>query len=77
VVHHIVDPRTGRSTCTGIAGVTVVDGEAWRAEVVAKAVMVLGATVGIALVEGIGAAAFVVGLDGAVTRTTAVETFAA
>lgn len=35
--HHLVDPGRGRPAATGVAAVTVVAGEAWRAEVLAKA----------------------------------------
>lgn len=40
--HHLVDPRTGRSA-TGLAdAITVVAGEAWRAEVLATAGLLAG-----------------------------------
>ena len=41
-LHHLIDPRTGRPASSGLASVTIVAGEAWRAEVVAKAVFVGG-----------------------------------
>jgi FAD:protein FMN transferase len=40
--HHVVDPRTGLPVRTGLASVTVVAGEAWWAEVVAKACFLAG-----------------------------------
>lgn len=35
--HHLLDPETGVSAETGLAGVTVVAGRGWHAEVLAKA----------------------------------------
>ena len=40
VVHHVVDPRTGRPTDGPAVAVSVVAGEAWWAEAVATAVLV-------------------------------------
>jgi len=40
--HHIVDPRTGRSTVGPIASITVVGGSAQQAEVLTKAAIVAG-----------------------------------
>ncbi len=40
--HHLIDPATGRSAEGGLAAVTVLAGEAWRAEVLAKAAFVAG-----------------------------------
>lgn len=40
--HHVIDPATGMSASSGLAAVTVVTGEAWRAEVLAKAAFVAG-----------------------------------
>ena len=41
-LHHLIDPRTGEPAESGLASVTVVAGEAWRAEVLAKAAFVAG-----------------------------------
>jgi thiamine biosynthesis lipoprotein len=40
--HHIVDPSTGTSAATGVASVTIVAGEAWWAEALAKAAFLAG-----------------------------------
>jgi thiamine biosynthesis lipoprotein len=40
--HHLLDPRTGTSAATGLAGVTVVAGRGWQAEVLAKAAFLAG-----------------------------------
>lgn len=40
--HHLIDPATGRPASTGVAAVTVLTGDAWRAEVLAKAALMAG-----------------------------------
>lgn len=40
--HHLIDPASGAAAWTGLAAVTVVAGEAWWAEVVAKAAYLAG-----------------------------------
>jgi thiamine biosynthesis lipoprotein len=40
--HHVIDPTTGKPADTGVAAVTVVTGDAWRAEVLAKAALLAG-----------------------------------
>lgn len=54
VLHHIIDPLTGSSTDTGIAAVVARGPEAWWAEGIAKAVMVLGEVGAAALLAGTG-----------------------
>src|SRR5205085_3364897 len=41
--HHLIDPRTGRPADTDLNLATVVAGQAWVAEVLAKAVLLRGA----------------------------------
>ena len=53
-LHHLIDPRTGEPAESGLASVTVVAGEAWRAEVLAKAAFVAGVDDGRALIEACG-----------------------
>lgn len=67
--HHLVDPATGRSADSGLAGVTIVAGRAWWAEVLAKAVFVAGPVDGARLVAEHGAAGFLVTDDGSVIRS--------
>jgi len=55
--HHLIDPRTGGSSATGVDLVTVVAGEAWICEVLAKATLLAGTTRPFQLVERSGAAA--------------------
>jgi FAD:protein FMN transferase len=42
VLHHVLDPATSRPADSGLASVTVVAGEGWWAEVMAKAAFVAG-----------------------------------
>lgn len=44
--HHLIDPTTGRPADRGVAAVVVVAAEAWWAESLAKAALVLGAEAG-------------------------------
>jgi thiamine biosynthesis lipoprotein len=53
-LHHLIDPRTGEPAQSGLASVTVVAGEAWRAEVLAKAAFVAGRDDGARLVADAG-----------------------
>jgi FAD:protein FMN transferase len=65
-LHHLVDPRTGVPASSGVASVTVVAGEGWRAEVLAKAAFIAGAHDGAAVVMRAGATGLVVYDDGRV-----------
>ena len=67
--HHLVDPSTGRSATSGLAGVTVVAGQAWWAEVLAKAAFVAGPVEGAALIARHGASGFLVDDAGDVVRS--------
>jgi thiamine biosynthesis lipoprotein len=40
--HHLIDPVSGRPADTGVVAVTVLTGEAWRAEVLATAALIAG-----------------------------------
>lgn len=62
--HHLVDPAWGEPARSGLACVTVVSGEAWRAEVLAKAAFIGGLHEGTRLVEREQAAALFVADDG-------------
>jgi thiamine biosynthesis lipoprotein len=74
-VHHLVDPTTGTPAWTGVASVTVVAGEAWRAEVLAKAVFVAGADAGPELLRAAGAGGLIVDDAGAMQRLHGLEEF--
>jgi thiamine biosynthesis lipoprotein len=74
-LHHLIDPRTGAPADTGLASVTVVAGEAWRAEVLAKAAFVAGAREGAALVGAAGATGLLVTDDGDVVALPGLDRF--
>lgn len=63
-VHHLIDPRTGRSP-QSIRSVTVIAADGLTSEALSKTVFVLGVTAGLAIVESVpGADAVVVDADG-------------
>lgn len=74
-LHHLIDPRTGAPAESGLASVTVVAGEAWRAEVLAKAAFVAGAAEGRALVQAAGATGLFVTDGGDVVELEGLERF--
>jgi len=74
-LHHLIDPRTGAPAESGLASVTVVAGEAWRAEVLAKAAFVAGRADGRALIERSGATGLLVTDDGDVVELSGLATF--
>ena len=73
--HHLIDPRTGRSAVSGVAGVTVVASQGWRAEVLAKAAFLAGPVDGPALIARSGAAGIVVTDDGSLHRAGNIDAF--
>jgi thiamine biosynthesis lipoprotein len=75
VLHHLIDPRTGLPAMSGLASVTVVAGEAWRAEVLAKAAFVAGADEGSALIIAAGATGLFVHDDGRVQELAGLAPF--
>ena len=62
--HHLIDPRTGAPVTGGPTSVTIVAGDATTAEVLTKAVMVLGADAAAPLIERVGATGLVIDEDG-------------
>ena len=66
--HHIIDPRTGLPGDSGLAAVTVVAGEAWWAEAVAKAALLAGVDDAPRVVLQAGAEGLAIDDDGAVLR---------
>jgi thiamine biosynthesis lipoprotein len=73
--HHLVDPTTGAPARSGLAGVAVVAGRAWWAEVVAKAAFVDGPAAGRARIEAHGLAGYLVDDAGAVHSAGPVDAF--
>lgn len=76
-VHHLLDPATGAPADSGVASVTVLAGEAWWAEVLAKAAFVAGGDAGRDLLEEHGVEGFLIRDDGTVTATAGLDRFRA
>ena len=74
-LHHLIDPRTGEPAESGLASVTIVAGEAWRAEVLAKAAFVAGIDDGRALIEASGTTGLLVADDGQVLELDGLTRF--
>jgi thiamine biosynthesis lipoprotein len=64
VRHHLIDPTTGAPAASGLAGVTVITGRGWQAEVLAKAAFLAGPVAGGELLEDHGVAGLLVADDG-------------
>ena len=64
--HHLIDPTTGTSAWSGLAGVTVTAPEAWWAEALATAIFLAGPDDAPALARRTGAGAILVRDDGSV-----------
>ncbi|MEY2570733.1 MAG: FAD:protein transferase [Acidimicrobiaceae bacterium] len=64
--HHLIDPTTGEPSTTDINLVTVIAGDAWKAEVLAKAVLLRGSDHPFDIIGGTGAAALAVTDDGTI-----------
>ena len=69
--HHLIDPKTGLSAASGLAGVAVLTGRGWRAEVLAKAAFLAGPVDGAALLAANDAAGLLVADDGTVSEAGA------
>ncbi len=61
--HHLIDPTTGLPANSGLAGVAVVTGVGWRAEVLAKAAFLAGPVQGAALLAAHDASGLLVADD--------------
>jgi thiamine biosynthesis lipoprotein len=73
-VHHLIDPATGESSDTDLTLATVVTGEAWMAEVLAKAVLLRGSGRAFDVLD-VNADALVVDRTGAVSTTPGLVAF--
>jgi thiamine biosynthesis lipoprotein len=69
--HHLIDPQTGQPSDTDLTLATVVAGEAWVAEVLAKAVLLRGAAHAFDILGGTGAVGLAVDGAGAVHASAA------
>lgn len=71
--HHIIDPRTGRPSNSGVVAATVIASRTWRAEVLAKAAIILGREEGLSLLKEHHAPGLLVMADGQVITTPDLE----
>jgi FAD:protein FMN transferase len=74
-LHHLVDPTTGKPATTGLASVTVIAGECWRAEVLAKAAFVAGPIAGRKIINEAGASGLFVHDDGHIDELARLDAF--
>jgi FAD:protein FMN transferase len=75
--HHLIDPASGLPAASGLAGVAVVAGQGWQAEVLAKGAFLAGPVDGAALLAANGVAGLLVADDGRVSVAGAWAQFAA
>ena len=73
--HHLIDPRTGAPSATGVDLAAVVAGQAWLAEVLAKAVLMAGWRGASAVLSGTGAEALTVASGGRIHATPGLSAF--
>jgi thiamine biosynthesis lipoprotein len=72
--HHLIDPATGVPAATDLTSATVVTGEAWPAEVLAKAVLLRGRERAFDVLD-VHAEALVVDTEGTVAVTPGLRAF--
>jgi thiamine biosynthesis lipoprotein len=72
--HHLIDPATGVPAVTDLTSATVVTGQAWAAEVLAKAVLLRGRDRAFDVLD-VQAEALVVAVDGTVAVTPGLRAF--
>ena len=75
VRHHLIDPATGRPSDSDLVAATVVAGEGWMADVLAKAVLLRGSAHPFDLIGGSGAEAIAIGRNGRVQATHGIAAF--
>lgn len=73
--HHLIDPRTGVPSATGVDLAAVVAGQAWVAEVLAKAVLLAGWRGEAGVLAGTGAEALTVATGGRIHTTPGFSAF--
>jgi thiamine biosynthesis lipoprotein len=73
--HHLIDPVTGQPSTSDLTAATVIAGEAWQAEVLAKAVLLRGSQHPFDLIEGSGAVALIVDDRGRVRVSEGFDAF--
>lgn len=75
--HHLIDPRSGMPSESDISFVSVVADQGWRAEVLAKAVLLNGGSHPFDILGGTGAEALAVSTTGRVLVTDGFESLVA
>ena len=73
--HHLIDPGTGRPSTSDLTLVTVIATEGWRAEILAKSVLLRGSEHPFDLLGGTGAEAMCLDRDGRVQSTDGFAAF--
>ena len=73
--HHLIDPQTGQPCDSDISLAAVVAGQAWMAEVLAKAVLLAGSAHPFDIVGGTGAEALIVDDAGRLVATDGLAAF--
>jgi thiamine biosynthesis lipoprotein len=77
LLHHLIDPRTGRPSTSELTFATVVSGHAWMAEVLAKTVLLRGAPHQFDLVGACAASAFAIDRNGRVSASDGIDAYLA
>lgn len=75
--HHLIDPRTGQPSRSDVVFATAVADEGWRAETMAKAVLLRGGSHPFDLLGGTGVEALAVDADGAMSCSPGFTRFTA
>ena len=75
--HHLIDPATGRPTEHGVVSATVLAGQAWQAEVLAKVALTRPIDDGLEFIAGRGADALLVDQFGGLHPTPGFARFTA
>jgi len=73
--HHLIDPGTGRPSTTDLTLVSVIATEGWRAEILAKAVLLRGSAHPFDLIGGTGAEALCIDRTGRLQATDGFTAF--
>lgn len=75
--HHLIDPQTGEPSNSDLVLTTVIAGEAWMAEVMAKAILLRGSGRAFDIVDDRNVQALTIDVDGAVQTTPGFRQFTA
>ena len=73
--HHLIDPTTGEPSTSDLELSTVIAGEAWIAEVLAKAVLLRGSQKAFDIIDGSGVQALTIDATGVIRITPGFQQF--